>query len=137
MIRGRPGSWRLLADTQVLVWFLAGSSRLSLPVREMLEDEANALYFSVESIREIAIKHALGRPDFRYRPQSVYNDLLTLRWNQVETRAAHVFALEEFLHVHRDPFDRLLLAQASVEDLTLLTADKRLLRVASFAMQAD
>ena len=124
----QSSSLRILADTQVMVWYVSGDTQLSVEARMLLSTSSNQVHFSVESLREIAIKRALGRARFTFEPREVHDALLSLGWLCLSTTAEHVFALNELQLLHRDPFDRLLAAQAKVERLQLLTSDRQLQR---------
>jgi PIN domain nuclease of toxin-antitoxin system len=117
---------RLLADTQLLVWLADRSEQLPDAVAAILRDNANELFFSLVSIWETAIKFALGRPDFTIHPRQLREGLLNFGFTELSIASEHVIAVSRLSHIHRDPFDRLLVAQAEVEGLTLMTADKTL-----------
>ncbi len=118
----------LLADTHVLVWAAGNQQRLPEEVTMLLEDRANQIYFSLVSIWEVAIKFALGRDDFDMPPDVLRNELLGFGFLELAVKAQHVIAVAKLPHHHRDPFDRLLVAQAETEGLTLMTTDKTLAR---------
>lgn len=116
-----------LLDTHLLLWAAVDSPRLPVRTRSVLEDPAAEVSFSVVSLWEIAIKLGLGRPDFQV-------DVVALRANarvsgidEVPVYGEHVLAVRDLPSLHQDPFDRLLIAQARHEGLTLLTADPRVL----------
>ena len=117
---------RLLLDTQLLVWAMGEPERLPTGCAAMLEDPSNSLLFSVASLWELVIKQALGRPDFNLEPSLLRQALLDGGWQELPIEASHALAVSHLPPLHRDPFDRLLLAQAQVEGLLLLTADSRL-----------
>jgi PIN domain nuclease of toxin-antitoxin system len=117
---------RLLVDTQLLVWLADRSEQLPLSANAVLQDPAQQLVFSLVSIWETAIKYALGRPDFTMHPQQLQTGLLAYGFTQLPISSNHVIAVARLPPVHRDPFDRLLVAQAEVEGLTLMTTDKQL-----------
>ncbi len=114
---------RVLLDTHLLLWAAAGSARLSAAARGMIEDEANELLFSVASIWEVAIKAGLGREDFRVDPRALRAGLLAAGYVELAISGAHVVAVDGLPALHRDPFDRLLVAQAIVEDVVLVSGD--------------
>jgi PIN domain nuclease of toxin-antitoxin system len=111
---------RLLADTRVLLWWLADAKELSGRHRELLADPLNYVAFSAISMAEISIKRALGKLD---APASVAACLREGGLADLPFTAAHAEALGELPHIDRDPFDRMLIAQAQVEGMTLATVD--------------
>ena len=117
---------RLLLDTNLLVWAMGEPERLPAGCAAMLEDPSNNLVFSVASLWELVIKQALGRPDFNLEPSLLRQTLLTGGWQELPIEASHALAVRQLPPLHRDPFDRLLLAQAQVEGMLLLTADSQL-----------
>ena len=117
---------RLLLDTHLLVWAMGDPERLPTGCAAMLEDPSNNLVFSVASLWELVIKQALGRPDFNLEPSLLRQALLGGGWQELPIEASHALAVSQLPPLHRDPFDRLLLAQAQVEGLLLLTADSQL-----------
>jgi PIN domain nuclease of toxin-antitoxin system len=117
---------RLLLDTHLLVWAMGEPERLPAGCAAMLEDPSNSLVFSVASLWELVIKQALGRPDFNLEPSLLRQALLSGGWQELPIEASHALAVSQLPPLHRDPFDRLLLAQAQVEGLLLLTADSQL-----------
>jgi len=117
---------RLLLDTHLLVWAMGEPERLHAGCVAMLEDPSNSLVFSVASLWELVIKQALGRPDFNLEPSLLRQALLDGGWQELPIEASHALAVSHLPPLHRDPFDRLLLAQAQVEGLLLLTADSQL-----------
>jgi len=114
---------KLLLDTHVLLWAAAGSGRLSADGRRLIEDQQSELYFSVVSIWEVVIKRRLERSDFQVDPRILRRGLLDNGYFELPIRSEHVSALERLPSIHRDPFDRLLVAQAMTEAITLLTLD--------------
>ncbi|WP_367107494.1 type II toxin-antitoxin system VapC family toxin [uncultured Psychrobacter sp.] len=118
-----------LLDTHVLIWFLINDKeKLSTETIEIFNDEANMLYFSVASIWELSIKASLGKPDFSYDPKQIAGELLRLGFVELPISISHVCAIDTLPLIHRDPFDRLLLVQAKLEKLVLLTADTFILK---------
>ena len=116
----------LLLDTHVLLKAAKGDD-LSAGLRQLLEDQANRLVFSAASIWEIAIKSGLGRPHFDV-PSGVFRrGLLEAGYQELPVTGVHAAALQGLPALHRDPFDRILVAQAMVESLTLVTADRTIL----------
>lgn len=116
----------LLADTHLLIWASAFSPTLPAKARAMLTDPANRLMFSAASIWEISIKQARGRPDFDIDPRLLRRSLLANGWDELPISSDHALATLNLPLLHKDPFDRLLLAQAISEGVTLLTSDAAL-----------
>jgi len=117
---------KLLFDTHVLLWAAASPQRISRKVRMLIENRENALIFSAASIWEIVIKRTLGRRDFRVDPQRVRRRLIENGYDELPIGGEHVLRVATLPAVHRDPFDRLLVAQAIHEGLVLVTADRAL-----------
>ena len=117
---------RLLLDTHLLVWAVSEPSRLPAKARALMKDEANQLFFSAASMWEIAIKASYKREDFVVDVPDLYSELLRNGYCELAVATSHTFAVVHLPHLHKDPFDRLLLAQAMREDLTLVTADEML-----------
>ncbi len=117
-----------LLDTHVLLWAAGAPDRLPPHVRERLANPAADLVFSVASLWEVVIKRGLDRPDFRVQPTTLRTGLLRTGYRELQIRGDHALALALLPPIHRDPFDRMLLAQAHVEGLTLLTADRLVAR---------
>ncbi len=118
-----------LLDTHVLIWFLTGDTdKLSAKTIEILNDDSFELYFSVASIWELSIKASLGKPNFNYDPKQIAGELLRLGFIELPITINHVCAIGSLPLIHGDPFDRLLLVQAKLEKLTLLTADALVLK---------
>ena len=114
---------RLLLDTQVLLWAAASSRRLSHEARALLEDTANDVYYSAASLWEIAIKRSLRRRDFALDPLALETALPTMGLIELPVTAAHAARVARLPPLHRDPFDRLLVAQSIAEPLTLVSND--------------
>jgi PIN domain nuclease of toxin-antitoxin system len=119
---------KLLLDTHLLLWAAGDPRRLSRKARALLEDEGNSLIFSAASLWEIVIKSQLGREDFRADSRVLRRALLDHGYGELSIGSEHVAALESLPPIHKDPFDRILIAQAVVEGITLLTADERVAR---------
>jgi PIN domain nuclease of toxin-antitoxin system len=113
----------LLLDTRLLLWAAGEPSRLSTKTRRLLNDPNNELLFSAASLWEIAMKLRLGREDFQVDPRILRRGLLDNGYNELPVLSAHVVAAESLPPIHQDLFDRLLVAQATVEGITLLTLD--------------
>lgn len=114
----------LLPDTQLLLW--AAESPTGPRVREaaaMMGDPANRLHFSAASIWEVAIKFAQGRADFKFEPRTLRRALIDSGYFELPITAEHGAAVASLPPIHKDPFDRMLIAQAMAEGITLLTTD--------------
>lgn len=125
----RPTSWRhsrmrILLDTQCWLWMVGAPERLSSAGRARLLAQENDLFLSAASAWEIAIKHALGKLRLPLEPARYVPDRLArTRTLELSVTHAHALRVGELPPHHRDPFDRLLIAQAQVEDLSIMTAD--------------
>lgn len=117
---------RLLLDTHLLLWALATPQRLDATTRAALEDAANTVLFSAASLWEIAIKAGLGRVDFAFDPQQILQAALETGFTELPVRAQAAIRVGSLPPLHRDPFDRLLIAQALTEPARLYTADPAL-----------
>lgn len=121
-----------LVDTHLLLWAAFEPSRLSSKATKALQSREVPLMFSLASLWEVAIKTSLGRPDFSVKPGLLQRALLTEGFVELPIRAADLARVAVLPWVHRDPFDRLLVAQAVEEKLTLLTVDAKLRRYGRF-----
>ena len=100
--------------------------RLGEAATALMADPENALYFSVASLWEVAIKSSLGREDFQVDTARLRRGLVDNGYIELPIVAGHAIAVADLPHLHRDPFDRILIAQAKHEGLLLLTADARI-----------
>ena len=116
---------RLLLDTHLLLWAAGPSPRLRPTVRQLIDDPANELIFSAASLWEIAIKSALQRPSFQIDASLFRRNLLNNGYHELTIAGEHAVVVTNLPPLHRDPFDRMLVAQSIVEGITLLTADPR------------
>ena len=114
----------LLLDTQVLLWAAGEPDRLPAEPRRLIEDPASELVYSAASLWEVAIKKGLGREDFRVDPRVLRRGLLEHDYTELVVTGAHAVAVDTLPPIHKDPFDRLLVAQAQIEGITLLTVDE-------------
>jgi len=117
---------QLLLDTHLLLWAVVEPERLDVALVGMLEDPLNTPVFSVVSLWELVIKRGLDRPDFQLEPSLLRQALLEAGWRELPVQAHHILAVGQLPPLHRDPFDRLLLAQAQADGLLLITADQQL-----------
>jgi PIN domain nuclease of toxin-antitoxin system len=113
----------LLLDTHLLLWASGPLERLSDAATQLIADPDNALYFSVVNLWEITIKHGLGRGDFQVDPRILRRELLENGYAELTITSDHAIAVGLLPRIHQDPFDRILVAQATVEAITLLTSD--------------
>jgi PIN domain nuclease of toxin-antitoxin system len=114
---------KLLLDTHLLLWAAGRPDRLSAAATKLIDSPANELLFSAGSIWEVAIKRGLGRSDFQADPRLLRRGLLDNGYSELPILSDHVVTIENLPPFHKDPFDRLLVAQATVEGITLLTSD--------------
>ena len=114
---------KLLLDTHLLLWAAGDPGKISKPTKKLLADPANALLFSAASLWEITIKRSLGRPDFRVEPRLLRRGLLDNGYLELPISSEHALMTESLPALHKDPFDRILVAQAVIEGVTLLTVD--------------
>jgi PIN domain nuclease of toxin-antitoxin system len=113
-----------LLDTHILLWAAAGSDRLTSAACRLIGDPANTLVFSAASLWEIAIKSGLGRDDVQVDAKRLRTGLRDNGYVELPVTGAHAAAIADLPPLHRDPFDRLLIAQARIEGLELVTADR-------------
>ncbi|MEJ3659031.1 type II toxin-antitoxin system VapC family toxin [Actinomycetes bacterium KLBMP 9759] len=120
---------RFLLDTQIWLWLQSTPARVPARIRTQLSDEHNTLFLSSASAWEIAIKHALGKlplpePPHEYVTSRMRRDFV----DGLPITHAHALQVATLPHLHEDPFDRLLIAQAQLEKLVLVTADSKIVR---------
>lgn len=118
---------KFLLDTHLLLWAASNSPKLSQEARTLLNDRHNELYFSVVSIWKIAIKTSLGKPEFQINSAAFRRSLLDSGYQELAITGVHATATETLLEIHKDPFDRMLIAQSQIEGITLLSADKKMI----------
>ena len=116
---------KLLLDSHLLIWQIGQTRKLSAAARAYLDNPANELLFSAASLWEIAIKYARGRTDFRIDPRLLRRGLLDHGYSELPVTSAHAVAIGHLPPLHKDPFDRILVAQSAAEEIILLTADPR------------
>lgn len=114
---------KVLLDTHLLLWAAGQPNRLTRKTRELLENPQTDVVFSVASLWEIAIKNGLGREDFHADARLLRRGLLENGYRELEIKGEHAVAIGGLPPIHKDPFDRILAAQAMVEGILLLTAD--------------
>ncbi len=114
---------KFLLDTHLLLWAAGQPERLPKPARKLIENPDNELYFSAASIWEIAIKSSLGREDFRADSRLIRRGLIDNSYHEIPISSEHAAGVQALPLVHKDPFDRLLIAQSISEGMPLLTVD--------------
>lgn len=114
---------KLLLDTHLLLWAAGEPQKLSAKARRLLADTNNELMFSAASLWEVAIKRGLGRADFQVDSRLFRRGLLDNGYLELPVFSAHAVAVDSLPPIHKDPFDRLLVAQSLVEGMALLTSD--------------
>lgn len=115
----------LMLDTHLLLWAAGSPERLSVSTAALINDEDNVLYFSAASLWEIVIKSGLGRDDFQVDPHLFRRGLLENGYLELPILSQHVLSISHLPDIHKDPFDRMLVAQAQSEGFMLLTSDER------------
>ncbi len=119
---------RLLLDTHLLLWAADSLERVPVGARALMADQENELLFSVVSLWEVAIKSGLNRPDFQVDARLLRRGLIYNGYVELPISGDHAVEVDALPPIHRDPFDRLLIAQATVEGFVLLTNDVTLER---------
>lgn len=114
---------KLLLDTHLLLWAAAMPKKLPVAVRRMIDDASHEPLFSAASLWEVAIKNQLGREDFHVEPRVLRRALLDNGYTELVITSEHAVATDTLPPLHKDPFDRLLVAQAQTEGISLLTSD--------------
>jgi len=114
---------KLLLDTHLLLWAAGEPQRLSKQARRLIDNPENELLFSAASLWEVALKRGLGREDFKVDARLLRRGLLDNGYSELTIISDHVVATESLPLIHKDPFDRVLVAQATVLGVTLLTID--------------
>ena len=112
----------------MLLWVAIEPERVPASIRTLLEDQTNKIYFSAASFFEISIKIGLGRQDFQIDPARLRRGLRENGYVELQITVDHTLVLRSLLKIHKDPFDRILVAQAMSEGLVLLTSDSVLAR---------
>jgi PIN domain nuclease of toxin-antitoxin system len=112
-----------LLDTHILLWTLVDPDKIPRPMLRLIEETGNRVWFSAASIWEIAIKHSLGRDDFPIEPAILWKAARETGLEELAVTAEHSVGVGALPWLHRDPFDRLLVAQARTARMKLLTLD--------------
>ena len=119
---------KLLLDTQLMLWWLADSPKLSRQARALIADPANTVFVSAATMWEIRIKEKLGKLDV---PANLIATVVSEEFEWIPVSAEHADATMDLPLLHRDPFDRMLVAQAKWMGITLLTSDSLLAKYGS------
>lgn len=117
---------KFLLDTHLLLWAAGQPDRLSAAARSLINNQENELLFSAASLWEVVIKRGLGRDDFQVDPRLLRRGLLDNGYGELPIVSDHIVAIESLPSIHKNPFDRILVAQATMEGITLLTTDSLL-----------
>jgi len=117
---------KLLFDTQLLIWAANNPEKLPKKAETLIADLTNELFFSAASLWEIAIKYGLNRADFQVNPRILHQGLIANGYQEIPVFSFHAAAVNDLPPLHKDPFDRLLIAQAKTEGITLLTCDVKI-----------
>jgi len=126
---------RILLDTNILLWVLGDRRRLDPPILGAIESNENDVLFSAASVWEIAIKAALRRYDLGVRPSELTDAAIGAGFIELPVRSTVAARVADLPPIHRDPFDRLLIAQAVAEPAILYTADRQLLAYSDLVRQ--
>jgi PIN domain nuclease of toxin-antitoxin system len=114
---------KLLLDTHLLLWTAGDPERLSSKAKRLISNPENNLFFSAANLWEMTIKNGLGRKDFKLNIRALHQGLLENNYHELPILSQHTIAIDSLPAIHKDPFDRILIAQAIIEEMTLLTAD--------------
>jgi PIN domain nuclease of toxin-antitoxin system len=112
-----------LLDTHILLWALVDPDKVPGPMRRIVEDTENRVWFSAASIWEIAIKHSLAKADFAVEPATIWKAARETGIEELAVTAEHAVGVDALPWLHKDPFDRLLVAQARAASMKLLSVD--------------
>ena len=128
---------KLLLDTHILLWAAGEPQKLPVKIRQLIEDEENTLFFSAANLWEIVIKNGLGRNDFQIEPRMFRSALMDNGYLEVPITSEHVLFVHDLPPLHKDPFDRILVAQSSIEGMALLTVDQAVIDYGGTVMIDD
>jgi PIN domain nuclease of toxin-antitoxin system len=117
---------KFLLDTHLLVWAFSGPRRLPSSARELIEAAENSVFFSIANVWEVAIKRRLGRAEFAMAPRGFTEAAREMGFTELPIGAEACFQVGDLPLHHRDPFDRMLVAQAMTAPMFLLTVDRQL-----------
>ena len=114
---------KFLLDTHILIWAAIAPHKISSELTSLLSDPSNYLYFSSASIWEISIKESMGKKDFKVSTKKLHEGLVENGYKEIKVSALHAMEVIKLPFIHRDPFDRILVATAIWENMPLLTND--------------
>lgn len=115
---------KVLLDSHLLVWLVGASYRLPLDAREIIENPDHEIFFSSASIWELSIKYSSGKIGLELPPRMLYRVLIESDFQELAVTATHALEVESLQPIHKDPFDRILIAQSMSEGMLLLTSDE-------------
>lgn len=116
---------RLLLDTHTFIWFVTDSPRLSITAKTLIEDEYNEKLLSIVSIWEMAIKHSIGKLSFQLSFETFIAQQLSINnFSLLDIKVSHIHIIADLPLHHRDPFDRLIIAQSMIEQIPIVGTDK-------------
>ncbi len=114
---------RYLIDTHTFLWFNEGSPQLSQTARALIEDKGNEIFISIASLWEISIKTALGKLNIKGAYDTVIDDVIEYEMELLSINFAHTVTQNKLPFYHKDPFDRIIVSQAIVENMDLISKD--------------
>lgn len=122
---------KALIDSHILIWHAFGELGIKAPkAQAIIKDFNHELYFSSVSVWEVVIKSSLNKPNFNIDAKQLTHGLLQDGFKQLKIENHHLYEIKNLPNIHKDPFDRLLLAQAKTEHMRFLTADQLILKYA-------
>lgn len=114
---------KVLIDTHTFLWFVAGSKELSETAKKLIQNKQNSVYISIASLWEISIKTAIGKLQITDSYETVINDVVENDISILPINFAHTVMQNKLPFYHRDPFDRIIISQAIVENMNLISRD--------------
>jgi PIN domain nuclease of toxin-antitoxin system len=118
----------LLVDTHALIWFITDDKHLPLRIKQILEDRKNECYVSIATYWELAIKYSLGRLELKTTLESIFDIIENTGFEALPITPKHILENSALEFYHQDPFDRIIIAQAFIEELTIVSKDKQFKR---------
>ena len=115
---------RLLLDTHVVLWSITNPEKLSTRVKNLISDESNLCFVSIAALWEIAIKSSIGRLELKTGLDHVFQTIVKTGFEILPIDGSHIINVAQLPFHHRDPFDRIFIAQAAVEDMVLVSKDE-------------